>query len=363
MSKFNKLNYFNFKREVLNLSPNSDLYIILGGRGNGKSYSIKNHAFTDAWKNRDINGHMVNILRRWDSDIKPSAIEGYFDDINVTSITNGTHNSIVIWRGYIYFTYTKDDKEDKDKRVKIGRITSLNQSERYKSNFDREAFGWIIYEEFITDDVYLPNEPVKLQEYLITVFGSSRSDGKCILIGNKISTVCPYYDYYCLHNVKKLTQGELICSKVDNLNLALYMTYDLNKRSKFMSGNHAVKANGDWDTRQYDLLSYADKCGMTLLSTVIYNFSFHYFKIDYYKDDNRIVTYIEPKTTPIKDKTRVVGDYVSGCVCTPDFTPLNDGERVLFDNMKNGYMYFASNLTGDEFRQVRQMHLQRYHFR
>lgn len=363
-----KQGYFDFEREVYSRSPDADIYCILGERSNGKSYAIKNYCFKKAYEHRGEKGFEVNVLRRWDEDITPKFCEDFFCDVEVKHITNGEYDKVTIYRNYIYFDkYDENMCIIKEKRIRLGRLTALNVAERYKSNFDRQAYGYVIYEEFITDKIYLPNEPIVFQEYLQTVFGK-RDDGVAYLIGNKISTICPYYDAFGLHNIKSMKQGELHDVNLQGSDsitkLCIYMSNDVGKKSKFMFGSHAKKANGEWDVKQYPLLTYSDLREMTEIYRFVYNYNQHMFMcILLNVDNNTFAFYVEPKTTPIKAGTRVVGDFNADCICTPDFTPLSQGEERAFRLLKEGYMYFNSNLTGDEFRQVRQSQLQSYKFR
>ena len=67
---------------------------------------------------------------------------------------------------YIYLCNMSSDNKPVDK-CHIGYAHSLNQNERYKSQIYPRV-KYVIFEEFITDKLYLPNECETLQQYTST---------------------------------------------------------------------------------------------------------------------------------------------------------------------------------------------------
>lgn len=68
-------------------------------------------------------------------------------------------------------------------------------------------YDYILYEEFITDNSYLYDEPRQLQQFVSTVARSEKLT--VILIGNTLSRVCPYFSEWCLEGVLKQKQGTI----------------------------------------------------------------------------------------------------------------------------------------------------------
>ena len=182
------------------LSTDANWLMLLGKRANGKSYQVKMTCLTDAYEN-DVE---FVYLRRYSEDIKQYAVTSYFDDMPIAKITKRKYNSVKAYQGNIYFINIKDGKE-KDKK-KIGRYCSLNSAIRYKSQTFPNVRN-IIYEEFITDELYLDDEPRKLQQFVSTVFRLEK--GKVFLVGNTLSRVCPYFNEWCLEGVLKQKQGTI----------------------------------------------------------------------------------------------------------------------------------------------------------
>lgn len=177
-----KKKYYNIKPL---LKTGAHYMILYGMRANGKSYQVKETMLTDAYKN---DAKFV-YLRRWKEDIKGYAVEEYFSDMPIDKYTDGEYDQISTWQGFIYFASMGED--NKIKRGKcIGRYCALNEAQRYKSQAF-VGYKYIDFEEFITDEAYLTEEPRKLQQFISTV---ARLDKLHVfLVGNTISRVCPYF--------------------------------------------------------------------------------------------------------------------------------------------------------------------------
>ena len=160
--------------------------LLYGMRSNGKSYAVKKKIIEDA-----LQGITFVYLRRWGDDIKGPGVEAYFDDMPFNELTDGQYVGIKAYQGYLYFYTIGED--DKPVRVggAIGRYCALNLYERYKSQVFKNC-GNIVYEEFLTDKVYLNNEPKLLMQFVSTV--ARDRDINVFMIGNTISRVCPYFD-------------------------------------------------------------------------------------------------------------------------------------------------------------------------
>ena len=238
-----KIKYYNISNM---LKTNADYMILLGQRSNGKSYQAKLTVLKNAYENN----RKFIYLRRWKEDIKAKAVTAYFGDIDIKKITNNNYDSITAWNGTLYFCYTNEKNEIvKDKE--IGRYCALNEYERYKS-WAFIDYDYILYEEFITDAVYLPNEPRQLQQFVSTV---ARNDKiKVILIGNTLSRICPYFSEWCLDGVLKQKIGtiEIYHFHTDDnsvVNIAVEYCANSNAENKMFFGQTAKQiVSGEWDT-------------------------------------------------------------------------------------------------------------------
>ena len=331
--------------------------ILLGQRSNGKSYSAKHLAVQKAYNNNEL----FIYLRRRKEDIADYLTDTYFNDLNVTEITEGVYNSISVYRKGIYLANTDDDG-NVTRGLLVGYVRSLNQAERYKSGaYSRVKY--ILYEEFVTEGTYLTNEVDKLDSFVSTVL--RMENGCIILIGNTISRVCPYYREYGLSNIRKQKQGTVDLYKKTGkdengesveINIGVFLTGSVEGVSKMFFRKSAGMINrGEWFTNeQPHLVGNLDD--YSIIHTVVYVMGDNTFLcrlLSGYKNAFGVIWYITPKTTDIKENTRIVSrKQATGGIWSRDFrSPVTKDESVAFDLLLRGYVAFADNLTGTEFYQ------------
>jgi hypothetical protein len=80
--------------------------ILLGERSNGKSYAVKEFSVMRAWESDE---QRFIMLRRWETDIKPSLVEQYFADCPISVITKNKCDGVSVYRGAIYLTKHNDE--------------------------------------------------------------------------------------------------------------------------------------------------------------------------------------------------------------------------------------------------------------
>lgn len=333
--------------------------ILLGQRSNGKSYAVKERAVRNAYSD----DREFIYLRRYDEDIKDYNTELYFTDLNISEITNGEYDAITIYRKRIYFSnaahYTEDGEEVSAKRGRcIGYVQSLNKSERSKSL----SFGkvdTIIYEEFITDASYLTDEVNRLANFVSTVFRERL--GVVCLVGNTISRICPYFSEWQLTHINKQKKGSVDIYEHDNgqsvVKIGVYLTDSLSSVSGMFFGRSAKMINkGEWQTGSYPKIE-GSADDYTICYTVIYAHDLNTYRLlllSGYPSALGVTWYVEPKTTEIKDGSRVISSRpVKGCLWTADFKGLNQQEQDAFNLLAEGHVVYSDNLTASEFLQCR----------
>ena len=155
-----KKQYYDISRI---LDTNAQYMILLGQRANGKSYQAKKTVIDNAYHN----DRKFVYLRRYKADIKTKAVESYFEDMPISKMTKGEYDGVIAWNGRLYFSQL-NEKGECAKAKEIGWYCALNEYERYKSQTFVDC-DYIIYEEFITDSVYITDEPRQLQQFVSTV--------------------------------------------------------------------------------------------------------------------------------------------------------------------------------------------------
>lgn len=186
------------------LEHNAQYNFLIGMRANGKSYSVKEYVITRAFND----GEAFIYLRRYGTDVKQASVESYFGDMPIKKLTRGTWDGITAYHSQLYF-YRLDD--DTDKMIKspkpIGRYFALSNDSRIKSQ-TFEDVTTLVYEEVIPiDNMYLPDEPTRLQQTVSSIFRDR--EGKVFMIGNTLSRVSPYVKEFCLDNFLRMKVGDI----------------------------------------------------------------------------------------------------------------------------------------------------------
>ena len=332
------------------LETHAQYMMLLGQRANGKSYQAKLTVLTNAYKT----GRKFVYLRRWKEDIKQKSVLAYFGDIPIEKITKGTWQGIKVWNGDIFF-YKVNDEGEEEKSESIGRYCALNESERYKS-WTFIDYDYIIFEEFITDKVYLVDEPRQLQQFVSTV--ARDKEITVLLIGNTLSRVCPYFNEWCLDGVLKQKQGTIeiyhFHVKDSVVDIAVEYCANSNTENKMFFGQSAKQIiTGEWDTvdvpklprKQYEY----EKIYEVLLT--YQKFSFVIELLIEPKDGGKLL-HIYPFTGN-REITRLITNEFSDL---PNITSKLDitkrPEQYIMDCIRLNKICYSDNLTGSDFRNV-----------
>lgn len=338
-----KKQYYNIKPLLKTAAP---YMILLGMRANGKSYAAKETVLTDAYE------HKTNFvyLRRWREDIKQAAVESYFADAPIEKITKGEYSYICAWQGFLYFANVGEDgKVQRGQR--IGRYCALNEALRYKS----QAFvnySFIIYEEFITDEVYLSDEPTKLQQFISTV---ARLDTLTVLmIGNTMSRVCPYFSEWCLEGTLRQKPGTIEIYHMHYGNFSVDIAVEncevLQRDSKMFFGNAAKQIiSGEWDVKDAprlpDKLAAYDE--VYRIDIKFNMFNFHMALLT--DGSGELLVYIFPAKTNKKGVRMLTDTPIFKPEVSRHFRKDSRAEVKIIECWRQGKVCFSDNLTAADF--------------
>lgn len=185
--------------------------LIWGERSNGKSYQVKHKKAVEKYIKT---GKRFILLRRLREEITTEKVEQYFMDVDVAKLTHNKYNCITLYRKRLYFS-VYDNETGKVKRYEhIGYVMALSTEQNYAgaSYLDVED---IIFEEFMSRSVYLPNESNKLMNLYATV-DRKRLKVRLWLVGNTISRVCPYINDWGLHKIiSEQKQGTIVTKEIE----------------------------------------------------------------------------------------------------------------------------------------------------
>lgn len=191
------------------LSYNRLINMVVSGRGTGKSYGAKKMAI----KNFINKGEQFVYVRRYKTELKD--IDKFFEDIKYEFPDNNF--SIKGKTAYI------------DGNI-AGYFIPLSTSHNQKS-VPYPLVTTILFDEFIIDKQsarYLPNEVERFLDLVSTVI-RDRNNLRCILLGNNVSIVNPYFSYWSLlaDNSRRFT-----ISKNGEVLLEMFTSEEISNRFK-----------------------------------------------------------------------------------------------------------------------------------
>lgn len=341
-----KKTYYNIKPL---LSTGAQYMILLGQRANGKSYQCKLAALEDYVKNKK----KFVYLRRWKQDIKTKSVDAYFGDMPVNKITGGEWDYVKAWNGDLYFAKVEDGIEKKSES--IGRYCALNEYERYKSWVFKD-YKYIIYEEFITDKIYLDGEPRLLQHFVSTV--ARHAPITVLMVGNTLSRVCPYFSEWCLEGVLRQKQGtiEIYHYHVDGGTIDVAVEYCATQHyeNKMFFGQTAKQIiTGEWDTVEVPGLprkQYEYECIYKLL--VKYQKFCFVLALMVEPINGGRICFIYP-TEEDNSIERVITDKFSDLPAVTSVLDINKKpEYYIRECLRSNKVCYANNMTGADFKNV-----------
>lgn len=343
-----KRNYY----DITNLlKTNAEYMMLLGQRANGKSYQVKDTLLKEA-----VKGNKFVYLRRWKADLKTKTVEDYFADMPLSKY-HKDYDSIYALKGYIYFVKRNEEGEIINK-LEIGRYCALNEYERYKSQVFK-GYKYLDYEEFITDALYLNDEPRLLQQFISTVARLDRI--QVFLIGNTLSRVCPYFHEWCLEGVLKQKQGtiELYHFKSSGKTITIAVEYcaNTNNENQMFFGNASKQIiSGEWDVTDLPRLPKKQWEYDKIYEILVVYQSFK-FVVELLVEpiNGGVFLYVYPYTKK-REIYRIIQDEFSD---QPNISSRLDRnkkpELIIMDCIRLNKICYSDNLTGSDFNKCLEM--------
>lgn len=345
--------------------------ILLGGRNNGKSFSVKEEVL----RNFLDKGEQFAYIRRYKEDCKQYMVNEYFSDIlcdmngvnHLLEWSGGRYNTIVTYNQGIYLAAIEEESGKVVRGPLCGRMFGLSWASHYKS-LSFPQITTAVYEEFITDGAYLSSGPVSEPKIFMNLISTIFRDrkGKVLMVGNTISRINPYGREWGLKGLAKQQPNSIeyysykykdSSGKESISRIACYMTHSREKNSGMFFGNAAKTITTTvWETEEADTLT-VDKKSCNTLYEMVMKYDDNMFLMEFMELPDGVVTwYVSPKTTPIKDGTRVVSnELILSDLATRSFRGLTEQEQRIFNYLKDDRVIFSDNLTATEFKQCYSM--------
>ena len=332
------------------LKTNAEYMMLLGQRSNGKSYQVKKTVLEDFY----FNETKFIYLRRWKADIKQKEVSTYFDDIPIAKYTNREYNSVRAMNGFIYLCKIEDGLIVEKREM--GRYCALNEYERYKSQVFMN-YKNIVYEEFITDSIYLNDEPKLLQQFVSTV---ARLDKiRVFLIGNTLTRVCPYFHEWCLENVLKQKQGTIEIYKYhmeDNVEVKIAVEYCANTNNKnTMFFGQAAKqiVTGEWDVKEVPKLPRQLYEYEKIYEVMVVYQAFKFvLELLIEPKEGGVIIFVYPYTSNRKIRRVITDEFSDKPYISSKLDIDKKPELLMLKALRMDKVCYSDNLTGSDFSKV-----------
>ena len=217
-----------FKNKFYNLrnilKTNSVYNVIIGQRSNGKTYAALKYGIEQYFKN----GGQMAIVRRWQTDIKGNRASEVFSALikndEVSKISKGQFKGIHYYGGKFYLcNYDEMGKAIYSDQDVIAYPFSLSDTEHNKS-ISYPGIKTIVFDEFLTRQVYLPDEFVLFMNTISTIV-RERTDVKIFMLGNTVNKYSPYFAEMGITNIQQQVQGTIDIYKYGNSGLKVAVEY------------------------------------------------------------------------------------------------------------------------------------------
>lgn len=340
---------------------NADYNIIVGERGNGKTYSVQDMLIDKFLKN----GEQCFILRRWMEDVKPSNAQNFWDGKHLAKLrdrSGGRFRNIILKSNrYIAVDYDDKDKPIVNEANTVGFVWDLNEAERLKG----QSFPFvtnIVFEEFISLSQmgYLPDEVTYFLNTLSTII-RDRTDVKIWMLGNTVNPYNPYFKHFGIKGLE-LQQGE-IWTKTDTITgckLAVEFCAQRRKGSlkdtsaKYFAfgtndGSTDMIITGQWQLPDYPIKKYRPTFSVKKMMIV---FDDHLLSFHLMTDDRgRSYLYVKEENNKMHVPEDMIVLDLQPSMKRNHYTafqnlPATDENRLIASLLSNKKIWYDNRMTG-----------------
>lgn len=329
--------------------PDVSIYMILGQRSDGKTYGIIRDSIEHYAKNAVPSAY----IRRYDESCTKSLLQDLTRPHGQTikKMTRGKYTASDYKSRRFYFTNLGDEPETD--RQPFLQVYALNTWETSKGSDPGEFYN-VIFDEFVSQNKYLPNEYAVFENVLSSIL-RNRNKTRLVMLGNPINQICPYFDEFDIrpHELKpgdivyRISSGGVKLKFVyvppmSEKHRTLHSIFDFNK--------HGSIQTGYWEYGDFPHIPG----GMIADSVHVYSFAIMYrnqFAVCefYFKNDIFFCFWRPGNPDKIMDDREMVL-YSDMHLFQPNVYTAFYRNRVtdLYDMcVKQNRQYFADNKTGN----------------
>ena len=282
--------------------------VIFGERSNGKTYAALEDAIKDYVKSK----RQMAYVRRWKEDVTgrraSRLFAGLVENGAVERLTSGEFKGIHYLAGkWMLCNYDDNGKAVYSDKDIIAFAFALSDGEHDKST-SYPNVGTIIFDEFLTNRLYLNDEFVAFMNTISTIV-RRREDVVIYMLGNTVNKYCPYFEEMGLVNINKMKQGTIDIYQYGESDLTVAVEYcssttdtsrGTHKYFAFNNPKLEMITGGAWELNIYPHLPVKYK-PRDILLTYFIEFAERIYQCEVVSVGEVTFTYIHLKTTPIKD--------------------------------------------------------------
>ena len=331
--------------------------IAWGERSNGKSYGIQ-----AAMLIRYIMyGEKCALFRRWQTDFLTKTASNMFGGIVnsgvIKRLTNGEYDRIFYKSKMFYLAYEDESGNIIKENEPFCYGFALSEMEHDKGGVYPENIGMIMFDEFISRRGYVRDE-FGLFLNAISTIARTRDFAKIFMLGNSVSTSCPYFRNMGITHLNKQVKGEISIYKSSDGKPFISClwadspTIEKSSNAYFQFNNPKARmiTNGEFETSIYPVCPYP-----YFSSDVKFRFFIDYdgdlLQCNIVKFDDKIFIDINPKTTPLKnpEKDLIYSDKNTGSKnyykkINRPVLKIQKLINLLFSQEK---VFYSDNMTGE----------------
>lgn len=351
-------------KKILNYGTSYSL--IISERNNGKSTSML-ICILLAWQKFSYPSVWV---RRMSESLKSHNIGQMFDKIWTLGIVpnikkyDGIEFKSGAFRGY----WLRKDRKEYDKPFLYTK--AINGGETTKGTADYKDVMFIVFDEFLSRDKYLPNEYVLFSNTMYTLIRETY-DCCIVLLGNPVSWESPYFREFGIKKVRDIQQGTIKCfvGKNPHTSISVEMC-GLTQRNKkadiindrfFGFENKQLESMkfGTWETPLYPRISLSKIDNLKLITRNVYlQYEDNYICLELYNSDTTDLFIL---ARPYYDiPTDTFGELMIYSVSSMTLYPLKYRQAKILSNdrllnliltlYKSDRFFYSDNTTGETVR-------------
>lgn len=350
------MKYYSLDK-ILKVGADCLYYILIGERSNGKTYSILEYCLKRYFEH----GEQFALVRRWLDDFRGKRGATMFDALNQNNVIlnmSGGEWDGVYYYSMRWFLYRMEGEKRvlSDEPIAYGFALSTMEHDKSTSYPNVKT---IFFDEFLTRQMYLPNEFILFMNTLSTII-RGRDDVKIFMAGNTVNQYSPYFVEMGLKNIKNMRKGDIDLYKYGQQKPTVAVEFTSTEtKSKpsdiyFAFNNPALDMitgkNDVWEMEIYPHLpfKYAPK-DVELTYFIIFDGEILQCEIIY--KNNCLFTYIHRKTTPIKNPDEDI-IFTFEHDPRPNYNlritrPTNDLTRAIAKTFNDDSVFYQDNEVGE----------------